>query len=114
MPGRLARCSRHFSCLPPPEKQKTGADVTTPGDLRHAATRLKALSHEAALRLRIPPPTTASPRDHLDAAQRVAATVMDRHMPIFIVIPTTTRCHPSLFFFFKQKTAYEIRCGNGR
>jgi hypothetical protein len=31
---------------------------------------------------RFPPPTTASPRDHLDAAQRVAATVMDRHMPI--------------------------------
>src|SRR6516162_9823025 len=55
----------------------------TPGQLRHAAARLKALSHEAALGLRIPPPTTASPRDHFDAAQRVAATVMDRHMPIF-------------------------------
>src|SRR3984957_7089598 len=58
--------------LAPPEKQKTGADVMTPGDLRHAAAWLKALSHEAALRLRVPPPTTASPRDHLDAAQRVA------------------------------------------
>src|SRR6516225_10815175 len=68
----------------------------TPGQLRHVAARLKALSHEAALGLRIPPPTTASPRDHFDAAQRVAATVMDRHMPIFIVILTTIRCHSSL------------------
>src|SRR5271163_660330 len=87
---------RAFRRLPPPKQQKTGADVMTPGHLRHAAAWLKALSHEAALRLRIPPPTTASPRDHLDAAQRVAATVMDRHMPTFIVILTTIRCHPSL------------------
>jgi hypothetical protein len=49
-----------------------------PGQLRHAAAWLKALSHEAALRLRVPPPATAGPRDHLDAAQRIAASVVDR------------------------------------
>jgi len=37
---------RGFRRLAPPEKQKTGADVMTPGDLRHAAAWLKALSHE--------------------------------------------------------------------
>src|ERR1700686_4712355 len=56
---------RGFRRLPPPKKQKTGADVVTPGDLRHAAPRLKALSHEAPLRLRIPAPPTAGPRDDL-------------------------------------------------
>jgi hypothetical protein len=112
MPGRLARRSRHLS--PPPKKQKTGADAMTPGDLRHAAAWLKALSHEAALRLRVRPPTTASPRDHLDAAQRVAATVMDRHMPIFIVILTTTRCRPSLAQNDLAKPSSGISRGNGR
>src|ERR1700704_263786 len=86
----------------------------TPGQLRHAAAWLKALSHAAALRLRIPPPTTASPRDHLDAAQRVAATVMDRHMPIFIVILTTIRCHSSLAQNDFAKPSSGISPGNGR
>jgi hypothetical protein len=40
----------------------------TPGDLRHAAVRLKALSHQAALRLCIPPPPTTGPRDYFYAA----------------------------------------------
>ena len=31
-----------FRRLAPPEKQKTGADVMTPGDLRDAAAWLKA------------------------------------------------------------------------
>jgi UDPglucose 6-dehydrogenase len=100
--------------LAPPEKQKTGADVMTPDDLRHAAAWLKALSHEAALRLRVPPPTTASPRDHLDSAHRFAANVMDRHMPIFIVILTTIRCHPSLAQNDLAKPSSRISRGNGR
>jgi hypothetical protein len=75
------RIFRGFRRLAPPEKQKTGADVMTPGDLRHAAAWLKALSHEAA---RVP--RRRRPVPVIDAAQRVAATVMDRHMPIFIVI----------------------------
>src|SRR6516225_7722742 len=86
----------------------------TPGQLRHAAARLKALSHEAALGLRIPPPTTASPRDHFDAAKRVAATVMDRHMPIFIAILTTIRCHSSLAQNDFAKPSSGISPGNGR
>src|ERR1700681_454140 len=108
------RIFRGFPRLAPPEKQKTGADVMTPGDLRHAAAWLKALSHEAALRLRVPPPTTASPRNHFDAAQRVAATVMDRHMPIFIVILTTIRCRPSLAQNDLAKPSSGISRGNGR
>jgi hypothetical protein len=67
-----------------------------PDDLRHAAARLKALSHEAALRLRVPPPTTTGPRDDLDAAQRVAAILMDSHTPVLIAFLTTIGSHRSL------------------
>jgi hypothetical protein len=68
----------------------------TPGDLGHAAAWLKALSHEANLRLRIPPPPTARPRNDLYAAKRVTAIVMDRRTPILIAILTTIRSHPTL------------------
>src|ERR1700686_1803796 len=56
----------------------------TPSDLGHAAAWLKALSHETGLRLPIPPPPTAGPRDDLDAAKRVAAILMDRHTTVLI------------------------------
>src|SRR5580700_3493512 len=77
---------RGFPRPPPPKKQKTGADVVSPRNLRHAAPRLKALGHEAARRLRIPPPPPTGPRDHLYAAKRVTAIVMDRCTPILITI----------------------------
>jgi hypothetical protein len=48
------------------------------------------------LRLRIPPPSAASARDDLYAAESVAAFVVDRRTPILIAILTTIRSHPSL------------------
>ena len=68
----------------------------TPSDLGHAATWLKALSHETGLRLRIPPPPTAGPRNDLYAAKRVTAIVVGRRTPILIAILTTIHSHPSL------------------
>jgi hypothetical protein len=68
----------------------------SPSDLGHAAAWLRTLSHEAGLRLHIPPPPTAGPRDDLYAAKRVSAIVMDRRTPILIAILTTIRSHPSL------------------
>src|SRR5579864_6921000 len=68
----------------------------TPSDLGHAAAWLKALSHKTSLRLRIPPPPTAGPRDDLDAPKRVTASFMNRRTPILIAILTTIGSHRSL------------------
>jgi len=68
----------------------------TPSNLGHAAAWLKALSHQTGLRLRIPPPPTAGPRDDLYAAKRVTAIVMDGRTPILIVILMTIGSHRSL------------------
>src|SRR5215813_13539157 len=86
----------------------------TPSDLGHAAAWLKALSHETSLRLRIPPPPTAGPRDDLYAAKRVTAIVMDRRTPILIAILTTIGSHRSLAKNAPAKPIIPDRPKNGR
>src|ERR1700681_4751324 len=88
----------------------------TPSNLGHAAPWLKALSHETGLRLPIPSPPTAGPRDDLDAAKRVTASVMDRRRrtPILIAILTTIGSHRSLAQMPPRSPSSRIGRKNGR